>query len=536
MITDINSEDRLVQRTFAEYMRDRLGWESVYAWNTETFGPDGTLGRASEREVILTRDLRAALHRLNPTLPQRAIEDAIHALTRYDFSRSTLQHNQEFHRLIRDGVPVSYRDDRGQVRHAKARVLNFRNASHNRFLVVRELKIQGLRSPHYNRRADLVCFVNGLPLVFVELKAVYVNIRAAYDGNLRDYFDTIPHAFYHNTFLVVSNGHHARYGSITSGWEHFCEWKRNDERDQGSLDARMLLDGMLAQERRLDLVENFMLFDASKPGGTRKVVARNQQVLGVNNAVASVIRQEGLKKAFPPEERLRYNTLPRENASVAAEDEDAYRHSHEAIAAQQQPANSLPLVQRAHPDLGRLGVFWHTQGSGKSYSMIFFAEKVRRIVPGNFTFVIMTDREDLDEQIYKTFVSCNAADEHTPRASSGKQLQTLLTENHRYVFSLIHKFNQDVHPDEPYSRRDDIIVISDEAHRTQAGKLARNMRLALPNASFIGFTGTPLFTYDHLTRRIFGTYVSRYDFKRSEEDGTTVKLVYENRTMQRGTH
>ena len=534
MFTDINSEDRLVQQTFAEYLRDRLGWDSVYAWNEETFGPQGTLGRSSEREVVLTRDLRAALQRLNSTLPPRAIEDAIHTLTRYNFSRSMLQHNQEFYRLVRDGVPVSDRDDRGHIRHAKARVLDFRNPSRNRFLVVRELKLQGLRSPHYNRRADLVCFVNGLPLVFVELKAVYVNIRAAYDGNLRDYFDTIPHAFYHNAFLLVSNGDHARYGSITSGWEHFCDWKRHDERDRGSLDARVLLDGMLAQERLLDLVENFLLFDASKPGGTRKVVARNQQVLGVNNAVASVIRQEQLKKTFPPEERLRYDTLPRENAPMAAEDEDAYWHSHASLAEQQQPADSLPLVQRAHPDLGRLGVFWHTQGSGKSYSMIFFAEKVRRVVPGNFTFVVMTDREDLDEQIYKTFVGCDAADEHTPRASSGRQLQTLLTENHRYVFSLIHKFNQDVHPAAPYSRRDDIIVISDEAHRTQAGKLARNMRLALPNASFIGFTGTPLFTYDHLTRRIFGNYVSRYDFKRSEEDGATVKSVYENRGEKLG--
>jgi type I restriction enzyme, R subunit len=275
MITDINSEDRLVQQTFADYLHDWLGWDSAYAWNTETFGPSGTLGRSSEREVVLTPDLRAALQRFNLTLPPQTIEDAIQTLSRYDFSRSTLQHNQEFYRLIRDGVPVSYRDSRGQVRHAKAHVLDFRNASHNRFLVVRELKIQGLRSPHYNRRADLVCFVNGLPLVFVERKAVYMNIRAAYDGNLRDYFDTIPHAFYHNAFLVVSNGDHARYGSITSGWEHFCEWKRNDERDKGSLDAKVLLDGMLARERLLDLVESFILFDASKPGGTRKVVACN---------------------------------------------------------------------------------------------------------------------------------------------------------------------------------------------------------------------------------------------------------------------
>src|SRR2546427_3651086 len=192
----------------------------------------------------------------------------------------------------------------------------------------------------------------------------------------------------------------------------------------------------------------------------------------------------------------------------------------------------LPLVQRAHPDLGRLGVFWHTQGSGKSYSMAFFAEKVRCVVPGNFTFVIMTDREDLDDQIWRTFIGCGVADEQTPRASSGTALREILRQNHRFVFSLIHKFNQEV--TEPYSERDDIIVMSDEAHRTQAGKFARNMRLALPNASFIGFTGTPLFKHDHLTRRIFGTYVSRYDFKQSEEDRSTVKLVYENRGEKLG--
>jgi type I restriction enzyme R subunit len=196
--------------------------------------------------------------------------------------------------------------------------------------------------------------------------------------------------------------------------------------------------------------------------------------------------------------------------------------------------NLLPLVESAHPDLGRLGVFWHTQGSGKSYSMAFFAEKVRRQISAKFTFLLMTDRTDLDSQIYRTFVGSGVADEQTPRASSGEELERLLKEDHRYIFSLIHKFNQDVDPHQPYSTRDDIIVISDEAHRTQAGKLARNMRLALPNAAFIGFTGTPLFKHDHLTKRIFGGYVSRYDFKRSEEDGATVKLVYENRGEKLG--
>ena len=291
---------------------------------------------------------------------------------------------------------------------------------------------------------------------------------------------------------------------------------------------------MLAHDRLLDIVENFTLFDESKPGGTRKIVARNQQVLGVNLAVTSVIRQEELKREFPTEKRLRHRVigLPLEKRAIA----DQRRLS--AVDRDDRPTPALPsfvpegpvnIVERAHPDLGKLGVFWHTQGSGKSYSMAFFAEKVHRKVPGNFTFLLMTDRHDLDDQIYRTFVGSGIADKETPRAASGADLQRLLKENHRYVFSLIHKFNQDVNPKEPYSERDDIIVISDEAHRTQAGRLARNMRLALPNAAFIGFTGTPLFKQDEITRRIFGDYVSRYDFKRSEEDGATVKLVYENR-------
>jgi type I restriction enzyme R subunit len=229
--TDINSEDRLVQATFAEHLEKVLGWDNVYAWNDETFGPNGTLGRADTREVVLTRDLRAVLVRLNPQLPPAAVEEAVGKLTRHDFSRSLLQHNQEFYTFIRDGVPVSYRDAQGQLRHAQARVIDFQNGRspdgkpHNRFVAVRELKITGLRALSYNRRADLVCFVNGLPLVFIELKAVYKNIRAGFDGNLRDYLDenVIAHAFHHNAFLIVSNGHRARYGSITSQWEHFAE-------------------------------------------------------------------------------------------------------------------------------------------------------------------------------------------------------------------------------------------------------------------------------------------------------------------------
>ncbi|MFN7991976.1 MAG: type I restriction endonuclease subunit R [Bryobacteraceae bacterium] len=525
--TDINSEDRLVQATFAEHLEKALGWGNVYAWNQETFGPDGTLGRVDQKEIILRRDLRAALVKLNPHLPSVALDDALATLTRHDPARSLVQHNREFYGFIRDGVPVKYRDAQGQLRETRARVIDFQTTANNRFLAVRELKITGLRTPGYNRRADLVCFVNGLPLVFIELKAVYKNIRAGFDGNLRDYLDenVIAHAFHHNAFLIVSNGHRARYGSITSGWDHFTEWKRGDEKDKGSLEAEVLLNGMLQHDRLLDLIENFILFDASKPGATRKVIARNHQVLGVNNAVESVARQEELKAEFPPEKRRTYRLVELPVSEAA----DGDLKSEAVFAEGTTESHLVELVESAHPDLGRLGVFWHTQGSGKSYSMAFFAEKVRRRISAKFTFLLMTDRNDLDSQIYRTFVGCGVADEKTPRASSGEVLKALLQENHRFVFSLIHKFNQNVDPNEPYSTRDDIIVISDEAHRTQAGRLARNMRLALPNAAFIGFTGTPLFKHDNLTKRIFGTYVSRYDFKRSEEDGATVKLVYENR-------
>jgi type I restriction enzyme R subunit len=437
MITDINSEDRLVQQTLAKHLENVLGWESIYAHNTETFGPSGTLGRLSDREVVLVRDLRAALERLNPDLPAEAREQAVERLTRIDFARSRVQHNREFDDFIRTGVPVQWRDAAGETRYARARVIDFGNRigpdgkPNNRFLAVRELKIQGVRVPHYNRRADLICFVNGLPLVFIELKAVYRNIRAGFDNNLTDYLSEhgIAHAFRHNAFLVVSNGDQARYGSITSKWGHFVEWKRNAERDQGRVDAEALLDSMLGKERLLDLVESFILLDDSRAGGTRKIVAGNHQVLGVNNAVASVLRQEELKRRFPPEERIAEFRVPRQELLQIADAPAADLDPGRLVAAKRKVGDDLPLLKRAYPDLGRLGVFWHTLGSGKSYSMAFFAEKVRRVVPGNFTFLVMTDREDLDDQIWRTFIGCGVADEKTPRASSGKDYEVITADD-----------------------------------------------------------------------------------------------------------
>ena len=249
----------------AQYTSERAAWR----WSS----PRGEFNQPSPsvRHAHVDEDvLDDAKTTREPPLAS-AIDDAIRDLTVYDISRSTVQHNREFYRLIRGGVLVKYRDAQGSLKSTRARVIDFDNApGSNRFLAVRELRLTGIRTPNYNRRADLVCFVNGLPLVFIELKGVYRNIREGFDNNLSDYMDenVIAHAFHHNAFLIVSNGDHARYGSITSEWEHFTEWKRLDEADKGSLEAEVLLNGMLAHERLLDIVENFILFDESKPGAS----------------------------------------------------------------------------------------------------------------------------------------------------------------------------------------------------------------------------------------------------------------------------
>ena len=469
------SEDTLVQQITAEYLEERLGWHSVYAYNTETFGPDGTLGRTSEQEVVLTRYVREALNSLNPGLPGEAVDNAIRKIVEVSAAQSTLQTNQEKYDLLRNGVKVTYRDPHGGMETRTLRVFDFDDPENNHFLAVRELWIKG---PLYRRRADLIGFVNGIPLLFVELKNIHRNVRRAYDENLADYKDTIPHVFHHNAFVVLGNGVDARLGSYSAPFEYFREWKRLDEDDPGVVDMETLLKGVCTKANFLDLFENFVLFDDS---GERlvKVVAQNQQYLGVTRAVRAV------------EER--------QNAG------------------------------------GRLGVFWHTQGAGKSYSMVFFSRKVHRKLGGNFTFLVLCDRDDLDNQIYRTYAGCGVVGEQEEvRAANGRHLKRLLGEHKAYVFSLIQKFNQDVMPDEPYSERDDIIVIVDEAHRTQYGRLALNQRIALPNALYIAFTGTPLMKEDEITRRVFGDYVSRYGFQRAVEDGATVPLYYDARGEKLG--
>ena len=468
------TEDTLVQQTTAEYLEKKLGWDSVYAYNDEAFGEDGTLGRRNRQEVVLTRYLRAALVKFNQhlNLPESAYEDAIRQITEFSSTLSMLATNREKYDLLKDGVQVSYRDAQGELKRERLRVFDFKNPKENHFLCVREMWVYG---SIYHRRPDILGFVNGLPLIFVELKNIHRDIKVAFEKNYSDYKDTIPHIFHHNAIVVLGNGVEAKIGSLSSKYEHFHEWKRLHEDDPGVVDMETLLKGVFDKTNLMDIFENFIVFDDSS-GETRKVLARNHQFLGVNRAVESVQDRKDRK--------------------------------------------------------GRLGVFWHTQGSGKSYSMVFFTRKVHRKLGGNFTFLICTDRDDLDTQIYKTFAGCGLADNDKDpcRASSAKDLAGLLAQHKSYVFSLVQKFNLKINsPEEAYSSRDDIIVITDEAHRTQYGLLSLNMRNALPNASYMGFTGTPLFKDDEITTKIFGDYISTYDFQRAVDDKATVPLYYDAR-------
>ena len=464
------NEDTLVQQTTADYLRDVLGWRLEFAYNTEVLGPEGSFGRASEKDVVLTRILGEKLIELNPGLPSVAYQDALRQLVDIGAGQTGMTANWEKYRLLRDGVKVEFRKPDGSLDARTLRLFDFDVPENNDFLAVRELWVKG---DLYRRRPDIIGFVNGIPLLFIECKNIHKNLRKAYDQNLKDYQDTIPHLFHHNAFLLLANGSEAKIGALGGQYEHFHNWKRLEEADPGVVDMETLLKGVCDKRNFLDLFENFILFDDAGDR-TIKIVARNHQFLGVNRAVRAVGQREA--------------------------------------------------------NLGKLGVFWHTQGSGKSYSMLFFTRKVHRRIGGNYTFLIVTDREDLDSQIYGTYVGCQVVSENDEsRAASGTDLRRLLTQHKGYVFTLVQKFNEQVTPDNPYSRRDDIIVISDEAHRTQYGTLALNMRNALPNAGYIGFTGTPLMGGDEITRQVFGDYVSTYDFRRAVDDGATVPLYYDAR-------
>lgn len=469
---------------------ESLGWSWANCYR-EKLGPKGDFGRDNLSEWYLPNRLRAALQRLNPTLPPTALDEAYEQLTRDRSALSLVRANQDLYALLRDGVTVTVPLDDGGTEPRTAKVIDWANPAANDFLFAQQLWITG---ELYKYRPDVLGFVNGLPLVFIELKRPGVGLRHAFDDNFRSYRTTCPHLFWANGVVILSNGLDTKVGSLTGDWEHFKDWKRIEhEKEPPTVSIETVLRGVCAPARLLDIVESFTLFSEQR-SSLVKVVAQNHQYLGVNNALAA--------------------------------------------------------VQRLEDNRGKLGVFWHTQGSGKSFSMVFFSQKILRKLQGDWTFVIITDREDLDDQIYKTFVGCGAVkvasagkqskrarreDQIGVQATSGEHLQKLLTENHRYVFTLIQKFQLDKEArgrGERYpelSNRSNIIVIADEAHRSQYDVYARNLRKALPNAAFIGFTGTPLMAGEEQTRETFGDYVSIYDFRQAIADNATVPLFYENR-------
>lgn len=464
------SENILVQKSAGDLLRDELGWDVQFAYNTEVLGKNGTFGRTSYHEILLTRYFQNALRRLNPWMTDSQLSEAQKTLESRLSTASLLQVNEEKYFLLRDGIPVTVKKPNGQPETKRAAVIDFQNPENNEFLAIKELKIQG---DLYRRRTDIVGFVNGIPLLFVELKKNTVDVQNAYEDNYTDYLDTIPQLFYYNAFLMLSNGTEAKIGTLGSKYEFFHEWKRLAESDPGSVALETMLRGICRKENFLDLLENFILYDHSG-GRTAKILARNHQYLGVNEAV----------KAY---------------------------------------------ADRKLND-GKLGVFWHTQGSGKSYSMVFLAQKIRRKFAGSPTFVILTDRDELNKQISDTFENCGLLGKTKAAqfiAASGDDLVQKLKGNPSFIFTLIQKFNK---PDAaPIYPDHDIIIMSDEAHRSQYGIFADNMMKLLPTAARIGFTGTPLLSSDNITARTFGGYVSIYDFKRAVEDGATVPLYYENR-------
>jgi type I restriction enzyme, R subunit len=484
----------------------QLGYETQNAYFDKP-GPSSTLGRQHESEVVLVKYLRPALKELNKDIlaPVAAqaddlIDQAIEEIRRDRGDRPLAEANREVYHLLKEGVKIplvgeNKRDERQSI---TLRYIDWEEPKKNHYLLVSQLWI---RHDIYRRRPDLLGFVNGIPLIFIELKAIHERLEHAYNNNLKDYKTYIPQLFWYNALVILSNGRESRMGSLTAGWEHFSTWTRiasEDEAPKASLET--IIRGTCEPKHLLDIIENFILF-SDESGGIKKIIARNHQYLGVNNAI------ESLKS------------------------------------------------RKEHDD--RLGVFWHTQGSGKSYSMVFFVQKVHYKIEGDWTFLIVTDREDLDKQIYQTFKNVDAVKGNETHARGGTHLQQLLKENHRVIFTTIHKFHlRKLHEGEKpkqgqnqeakakakkerqkypkFTDRSNIIVISDEAHRSQYADLSQNMREALPQAAFIGFTGTPLIEGEEReeTRKKFGDYISKYNFGHSIEDGTTVPLYYENRSPE----
>ena len=473
------SEDQ-IERALLQRLQHLHAFDSLDCYTEDPENLNDGSGRTNKRDVILVDRLKEAAIRLNPAIPVRVIEEALEKLLDRRQAMSLVAANQEIYNLLRDGIPVEFDNAQGQKQQESVRLIHFNQPDENRYLAVTQLWIKGERG---FRRPDVLLYVNGIPLVFIELKNSNVKLRTAFDDNLTNYKADIPQLFLTNALCVLSNAIETRVGSITAEWEYFFNWLRPEDekekidreqiREQGTSLERVI-EGLFPRGRLLDYVENFILFYKEN----QKIIAQNHQFIGVNRAYDLFLQREEKQ--------------------------------------------------------GKLGVFWHTQGSGKSFSMIFYARKIFRKQTGNFTFVVVTDREALDGQIYRNFLHTDTvtkAEAAQPKDSD--EMRKFLGQNKRLVFTLIQKFGWPKGKEYPLlSDRKDIIVIVDEAHRTQYKSLAENMRAGLPKAQYLAFTGTPLLGRERKTNAWFGEYVSEYNFQQSMDDGATVPLFYKKRVPQ----
>jgi len=336
------SEYKSVEQPAVEIFK-RLGYQAVNLFNEE-FRTENPLGRETSSDVILKKILKQKLTEFNHSVSGKIIDVAIEEIVKDRSSLSLAKANQEIYGLLKDGIRIKTINDKGEDVTEIIQVIDWNNPENNHFLLASQMWITG---DLHNRRPDLIGFVNGLPLILFELKKFTVNVKHAYDDNLSDYIDTIPHLFWYNAFVILSNGLESRIGTFNAPWEHFNEWKRINERDEGKVSLDTIIKGTCEKSRFVDILENFILFSEAQ-GKLTKIIAKNHQYLGVNRAIKS-------------------------------------------------------YLQTQEPKDGKIGVFWHTTGSGKSFSMIFFSNKSFRKIPGNYTFLIVTDRIDLDDQIYKNF-------------------------------------------------------------------------------------------------------------------------------------
>ncbi len=476
------SEDNIEQAICDRLTQPKYGWQRIACDpSVEAQNDVSTTGRSSVTECILPEVFRNALKRLNPQIAPEVLDEIVREYRKDYTGTDMVDTNYKFYNQIRNGIKVKTRKQNREDFDI-VKLIDFDDPTKNDFHCVNQMWIKGR---FRYRRPDVLLFVNGLPLVFIELKNSTVKVEESYNKNLVSYRSDIPNIFAFNQICVLSNGLQTKIGAWNAGYEFFFEWLRVDDEkekidrkqiEEHGLSITNLIDGLFRKERLLDYIENFIFFDNKRI----KIIAKNHQYLGVNNLMKSAENREELQ--------------------------------------------------------GKLGVFWHTQGSGKSYSMVMFVRKVRRKLRGNFTFLVITDREDLDAQIHKTFVRSEViGDKEECQPKNAAQLREFLSGNKPMVFTLIHKFQYDKTKKYPLlSERNDIFVLVDEAHRTQYKQLAENMHAALPNANYIAFTGTPLLGSKRLTNQWFGDYVSEYNFAQAIEDGSTVPLFYSRRVPEVG--